>query len=471
MKKITPVILSGGTGTRLWPLSRESYPKQLLPLVAEETLLQQTARRVADPALFNDLVVVANAEHRFVIAEQLRCIGMSARRIALEPMGRNTAPAALIAALFALRDDPESILLLMPADHAISDDEAFHVTLKMGIESACDASFVLFGIEPTAPVTGYGYIHMGKPVGHGVRKVLAFKEKPDLATAERYLASHDYAWNSGIFLLSARALIDEMRCLEPALLHACERAIEAGRNDLDFLRLDAAAFAEARSVSLDHALMERTKNAVVVPARFSWSDIGTWSALWQRGHKNAEGTVVEGNATAHNARDCYLRSDGPLVAALGVHDLIVVATHDAVLVTTKGRDQDVRPLVEMLRQSGHETATQTVRTYRPWGYYQIVHSGERFKVKRITVNPGAKLSLQKHEHRAEHWIVVNGTALVTRDNEETLLKENQSTYLPCGCIHRLENPGPEILILIEVQSGAYLGEDDILRLDDLYERA
>lgn len=470
MRKITPVILSGGTGTRLWPLSRESYPKQLLPLSSDESLLQQTARRVADPALFHDLIIVANAEHRFVIAEQLRCIGMRAGRIALEPMGRNTAPAAVIAALLAVQDDPESMLLLMPADHAIGDDESFRATVRGGIASACDRSLVLFGVEPTASVTGYGYIHMGAPAGHGARNVLSFKEKPDLATAARYLASGDYVWNSGIVLLFARDLIDEMHRLEPALVHACERSVEAATNDLDFLRLDATAFAGARNVSLDHALMEKTQTAVVVPARFSWSDIGTWSTLWQRGRKNAEGTVIEGNATAHAAHDCYLRSDGPFVAALGVSDLIVVATHDAVLVTTMERDQEVRPLVEMLKQAGHESATQNLRTYRPWGYYQVVHSGERFKVKRLTVNPGAKLSLQKHEHRAEHWIVVNGTALVTRDNEEFLLKENQSIHLPCGCVHRLDNPGPETLNVIEVQSGTYLGEDDILRFDDLYER-
>ncbi|MBF9234409.1 mannose-1-phosphate guanylyltransferase/mannose-6-phosphate isomerase [Microvirga alba] len=471
-KKITPVLLSGGTGTRLWPLSREAYPKQFLPLFGQDTLLQQTARRVSDAALFNELLVIANVEHRFIIAEQLRAIGQDAARIVLEPAGRNTAAAAAAAAIIATRSDPDSLLLLMPADHCIDDIAAFHDTLAAGLRAAQDGSTVLFGITPTGPATGYGYIRMaGEAVDEpGARRVLAFKEKPDLETAESYIASGEYVWNSGIFLVSAQRLLDELDALEPELLRACTAAVEGALSDLDFLRLDAEAFAQARDVSLDYAVMEKTRNAVVVPARFSWSDIGTWSTLWEIGSKTAEGTVAEGNATAYDTQDCYFRSEGPLIAALGVRDLIVVATQDAVLVTTKGRDHDVRSLVESLKKTGNSAAIRSHREHRPWGYYQTIHYGDRFKVKRITVNSGAKLSLQKHEHRAEHWIVVSGTALVTRDNEQFVLRADQSTYLPRGCIHRLENPGSIPLNIIEVQSGSYLGEDDILRLEDAYAR-
>ncbi|MGO4573847.1 mannose-1-phosphate guanylyltransferase/mannose-6-phosphate isomerase [Microvirga sp. 2TAF3] len=472
MGKITPVLLSGGTGSRLWPLSRQSYPKQLLSLIEDETLLQQTARRVADKALFSELIVVANADHRFVIAEQLRAIGMERSQIVLEPVGRNTAPAAAVAALLATRNDPEAILLLMPADHSIGNVDAFHLALQTGCKAARNDSFVLFGIKPTTPATGYGYIHVGGPAleNFDIRQVLGFVEKPDLATAESYLKSGDYAWNSGIFMLPAQRFLDELNRLEPDMLKACKKAIAAARTDLDFLRLDADAFAQARDISIDYAIMERTENAVVVPSSFPWSDIGTWSALWEMESKNDEGSVVLGEAVAIGAKDCYIRSEGPLVAALGVENLVIVATPDAVLVTTKEHDQDVKLLVDRLKATGHEAATQTMRVHRPWGFYQQVHYGERFQVKRITVKPGAKLSLQKHFHRAEHWIVVNGTALVTRDNEQILLRENESAYLPLGCVHRLENPGHLPLNLIEVQSGAYLGEDDIVRFEDVYAR-
>jgi mannose-1-phosphate guanylyltransferase / mannose-6-phosphate isomerase len=473
MVKVTPVLLSGGTGTRLWPLSREAYPKQLLPLVDTETLLQGTARRVAAPDLFTDLLVIANAEHRFVIAEQLRAIDAKVSRLVLEPVGRNTAPAAAVAALIALQDDPDVLILLMPADHSIGDTKAFEGAVRAGVEAARKGSMVLFGVRPTSPATGYGYIRLGPPVseGAGVRQVHGFSEKPDQATAQAYLQSGDYAWNSGIFLLPARVLIDEIAAFEPDLMKACEDAVAHARADLDFLRLDPKSFERARSISLDYAVMERTGKAVVVPVDFPWSDIGAWSALWDIGAKDDAGNVVVGDALAEGCSRCYVRGESQLVAALGVQDLIIVATPDAVLVTAKGRDQDVKKIVDRLKTTGRDVATQTQRVHRPWGFYQSILTGDRFHVKRITVKPGAKLSLQKHYHRAEHWVVVNGTALVTRNDEQHLVGENESIYLPFGCVHRLENPGCLPLNLIEVQSGPYLGEDDIVRFDDVYSRA
>ncbi len=473
MAKVTPVLLSGGTGTRLWPLSREAYPKQLLPLLDEETLLQATAKRVAAPDLFADLLVIANAEHRFVIAEQLRAIDAKVARVILEPVGRNTAPAAAVAAMVAMREDPEAVILVMPADHSIGDTDAFQSAVRTGLEAARRGLLVLFGIRPTAPATGYGYIQLGSrlPGIEGVREVRGFTEKPDTQTAEGYLQSGDYAWNSGIFLLPARVLLEELARLEPEMLKACQDALANAATDLDFLRLDPRSFERARSVSIDYAVLERTSQAAVVPVDFPWSDIGAWSALWELGAKDQAGNVVIGDALAEDSRGCYIRGEGQLVTALGVSDLIIVATPDAVLVTSKGRDQDVKRVVERLKAMGREAAIQTVRVHRPWGFYQAVHAGERFQVKCITVKPGAKLSLQKHYHRAEHWVVVNGTALVTRNNEQHLIGENESIYLPLGCVHRLENPGRVPLNLIEVQSGPYLGEDDIVRIEDVYARS
>jgi mannose-1-phosphate guanylyltransferase/mannose-1-phosphate guanylyltransferase/mannose-6-phosphate isomerase len=473
MTRLTPVILSGGSGSRLWPLSREAYPKQLLSLFGGETLLQATAGRAADPARFKPLIVVANAEHRFAVAEQLQALKVPVGRIVLEPFGRNTGPAAAVAALLALENDPGAVLLIMPADHSVGDVAGFMGAVEAGRAAAERGDLVLFGIRATQPVTGYGYIQLGGPLPGiiGVQKVARFTEKPDAAMAERYVASGDYVWNSGIFLLAAATLIDELDRLEPQLVEACREAIAKAATDLDFLRLDAKPFQRARSVSIDYALLENTDRAVVVPADFGWSDIGAWSAVWELGQKDASGNVITGEAVTVNARGCYVHSDGPVVALSGVDDLIVIATGDAVLVTSKSGDQDVKVVVDRLKNNGHAAATQSLRVHRPWGFYQSIHNGERFQVKRITVNPGAKLSLQKHFHRAEHWVVVNGTALVTRDNEHILLRENESTFLPLGCVHRLENPGQIPLNLIEVQSGPYLGEDDIVRLDDVYARA
>lgn len=472
MAKLTPVVLSGGTGTRLWPLSREAYPKQLLSLFGQDTLLQATARRTADLSLFEPLIVIANAEHRFAVAEQLQAIGAPVNRVVLEPVGRNTAPAAVIAALVAMQTDQNAILLMMPADHSIRDSAGFLRALERGRAAAERGKFVLFGMRPSKAETGYGYIRIGQSrIGMaGVHNVAEFTEKPDKVTAERYAASDEYVWNSGIFLLPAAPLLEELTQFEPELVQACGESVAKASNDLDFMRLEPAAINRARAVSIDYALLEKTSRAVVVPAEFGWSDIGAWSAVWELGHKDTNGNVVTGEAVTVNTHGCYVHSDGPVVALSGVEDLVVIVTLDAVLVTTKAADQDVKVVVDRLKSNGHAVATQSARVHRPWGFYQSIHTGERFQVKRITVNPGAKLSLQKHFHRAEHWVVVNGTALVTRDNEQILLRENESTFLPLGCVHRLENPGQIPLNLIEIQSGSYLGEDDIVRLDDVYAR-
>jgi mannose-1-phosphate guanylyltransferase/mannose-1-phosphate guanylyltransferase/mannose-6-phosphate isomerase len=469
--RIVPVLLSGGTGSRLWPLSRETYPKQLLSLLDDKTLLQQTALRVADASHFTAPMVIANVEHRFAIGEQLRAAGIPDSTIVLEPFGRNTAPAVAVAALMASEHDPDAVILVMPVDHWVRDHAAFRAAVLKGLPAARHGRFVLFGLRPTAPATGFGYIRMGETsVVPDVRNVAGFVEKPDVTMVERFLACDQHLWNSGIFLLPARLFIDELSERSPEVLAACRKALSGATRDLDFLRLEETAFATSPKISIDYAVMEKTDRAVVVPAAFDWNDIGSWSALWTMGEKDPSGNVVAGDAILEDASGCYVRGEGQLVAALGVEDLVIAAAPDVVLVTSRKRDQDVGKLVERLRISGHRSATQTHSVHRPWGYYQSIHAGERFQVKRITVNPGAKLSLQKHYHRAEHWIVVNGTAIVTRDDEEILLRENESVFVPLGCLHRLENPGKVPLNLIEVQSGAYLGEDDIVRVQDIYHR-
>lgn len=468
---VVPVLLSGGTGSRLWPLSREARPKQLLPLVDERTLLQQTVARVDEPKLFGEPIIVANIEHRFLIAEQLRAIGKDAT-VVLEPIGRNTAPAVAIAALTAVRDNPDAIILAMPVDHMIRDPLGFRQAVAAGLPAARAGRFVLFGVRPDSPATGMGYINVGDatPETPAVHRVGGFVEKPDLATAKRFLADGSHLWNSGIFLLPAAAYLDELERLAPDVLSACRAALAEAVEDADFLRLAVDAFSTSPSISIDYAVIEKTANSVVVPVDIGWNDVGSWSALWTIGDKDDTANVKSGDIVVEDSRGCYLRSDGPLVAALGVDDLVVIAASDVVLVTRRDRDQDVNKLVARLRANGHRAATETPAVHRPWGYYQSVHSGERFQVKRITVNPGGKLSLQMHYHRAEHWIVVNGTALVTRDDETVLLRENESIFVPLGCTHRLENPGKMPLNLIEVQSGPYLGEDDIVRIEDVYNR-
>ena len=468
---VFPVLLSGGTGSRLWPLSREARPKQLLSLLGEKTLLQQTVARVDDAALFHDPLIIANGEHRFLIAEQLRAIGKEAT-IVLEPVGRSTAPAVAVAALAACRKDADAIILAMPVDHMIRDPLGFRRAVAAGLPAARAGQFVLFGIRPDHAATGMGYIHLGDstPDVPAVHRVGGFIEKPNLATAQRFLADGHYLWNGGIFLLPAKAYLDELERLAPDVLIACRAALDGATEDSDFLRLAEGPFAASPSISIDYAVIEKTNKAVVVPVDIGWSDVGSWSALWKIGDKDDGGNVRSGDVVQEDSRGCYLRSDGPLVAALGIEDLVVIAAPDVVLVTRRDRDQDVNKLVARLRANGHRAATETPAVHRPWGYYQSVHAGERFQVKRITVNPGAKLSLQMHYHRAEHWIVVNGTALVTRDEETLLLRENESIFVPLGCTHRLENPGKMPLNLIEVQSGPYLGEDDIVRIEDVYNR-
>jgi len=469
--KIFPVILSGGSGSRLWPLSRESYPKQLLPLASEATMLQETAARVADPALFHPVTVVANAEHRFVIAQQLNDIGHKGATIVLEPLARNTAPAVAAAALIAQRQDTNALILVMPADHAVPDKKGFLEAVNAGAAAAREGSLVLFGIQPDSPATGYGYILAGDAVKGLARRVEAFVEKPDLATAESYLADGRYSWNSGIFLLSATSVIEELEKHEPKVVAAVRASLDAAKKDMDFLRLDPDAFAESPSISIDYAVMERTDRAAVVPSTFAWSDVGAWSALWELADRDAGDNVQIGDTVAEDTRGSYLRSEGPLIATVGVENLIVIATPDAVLVADRNKDQDVKRLVERLRASNHVSATQTRRVHRPWGWYEGVTSGDRFQVKQITVYPGQKLSLQKHFHRAEHWVVVNGTAEVQVDDDLRLLAENESVYIPLGSKHRLINPGKVPLNLIEVQSGPYLGEDDIVRFEDVYARS
>ncbi|HEY8572893.1 mannose-1-phosphate guanylyltransferase/mannose-6-phosphate isomerase [Phenylobacterium sp.] len=468
--RIHPVILSGGAGSRLWPLSRESYPKQLLPLTGDHSLLQETALRAADPERFHPLIVIANAEHRFVIAEQLREIGARDPRIVLEPTARNTAAAVAVAALVASAQEAEALILVMPADHAIPDTQAFLAAIEGGLPAALQGQLVLFGIRPDSPATGYGYIRAGAPLAGRAHRVDAFVEKPDLATAEAYLDSGDYSWNSGIFLLPAATLLAELHAHEPAVLSAARIALDAASQDLDFCRLDAAGFAASPSISIDYAVMERTARAAVVPSDFLWSDVGAWGALWGLAERDPSGNVAIGDVVAERTAGSYLRSEGPLVAVVGVEDLIVVATPDAVLVAGRHADQEVKALVDRLKATNHTTAVQTRRVYRPWGWYEALHVGERFQVKRITVNPGGKLSLQQHAQRAEHWVVVNGTAEVELDGERRRLGENESIYVPLGAKHRLSNPSEVPLNLIEVQSGAYLGEDDIVRFEDAYAR-
>lgn len=472
--KIHPVVLSGGSGTRLWPMSREHYPKQLLPLCSERSMLQDTALRVRDPDRFAAPLLVCNQEHRFIIAEQVRQSGLSPQGIVLEPVARNTAAAAAVAALMLAEADPDALLLLLPADHLIRDQDAFLAAVDAAAAVAASGRLVTFGIVPHAPETGYGYIRRGKAIdGHdGAFAVAAFVEKPTRARAEEFLGSGTYLWNSGMFLFPAALFLAELEKFEPAVLAAARAALAGGNRDLDFFRLDQEAFATSPSTSIDYAVMERTAQAAVVAADMGWTDVGAWSALWDVGAKDTDGNVLLGDVLLHDTRNSYVRSDCDAVVALvGLDDTVVVATDDAILVASRDRVQDVKVLVEQLKRDGRTEPLTHRRVHRPWGFYQSIHSGDRFQVKRLTVAPGARLSLQKHYHRAEHWVVVNGTALVTRGDEEILLRENESVYIPLGTVHRLENPGKVPLNLIEVQSGSYLGEDDIVRIDDTYGRA
>jgi mannose-1-phosphate guanylyltransferase/mannose-6-phosphate isomerase len=468
---VVPVLLSGGSGTRLWPVSRESFPKQFWPLVSDRSLIEETARRGLGKG-FAPPIVVCNQAHRFVVAEHLRHAGVVSPRIVLEPVGRNSAPAIAAAALLVAEQDPDTVLWLMAADAAIADVPALHRALATAVAAARAGRIVTFGMRPTSAETGYGYIEVGAPVPGlpGVHALTRFVEKPDATTAAELAASGRHLWNSGMFVFTARTLLAELERHAPAVLAALRPAVSGRTEDLDFIRLEPEAFCRVPNISLDYAVAERTDRAVVVPADLGWSDVGSWGALWELGAKDAAGNVAIGDAFLEDASNCYVRSDGILTAVLGLRDAVVVVTEDAVLAMHRDRAQDVKLVVDRLRAAGRREAMAHNRVYRPWGFYESLIQAERFQVKRIVVTPGAKLSLQKHFHRAEHWVVVSGTALATYDTTTRLVRENESVYLPLGCVHRLENPGRIPLTLIEVQSGSYLGEDDIVRLEDTYGR-
>lgn len=470
---LTPVILSGGAGTRLWPLSRELYPKQLLALTGERTMLQQTALRLSGLAAASP-VVVCNDAHRFLVAEQLRQLKMDTRAVVLEPFGRNTAPAIALAALAALKiaagEDPE--LLVLPADHVIRDVGAFQKAVRTALPAVQQGKLVTFGIVPNAPETGYGYIQRGAETAAtaGLFQIARFVEKPNLERAQQFLQSGDYLWNSGMFMFRAGRYLQELEQFAPQIARVCRAAFENAASDLDFMRIDAKTFENCPSDSIDYAVMEKTSDAVVVPLDAGWSDVGSWSALHEACDSDRHGNVSRGDVISEDSNGNYLYAESRLVATVGLHDHVVVETKDAVLVAPKDRVQDVKKLVTRLKEAGRYEHSLHREVFRPWGSYDSIENGERFQVKRLKVKPGATLSLQMHHHRAEHWIVVSGTARITRGEEVFLLEENQSTYIPIGVKHRIENPGMIPLHIIEVQSGSYLGEDDIVRFDDRYGR-
>lgn len=467
MAQLQPVLLSGGSGTRLWPLSREAYPKQFLPLAGDDTMVQATWRRVEALA---DLapIVVANEEHRFLVAEQLRQVGSPVPAILLEPVGRNTAPAIAAAALQAMADGADPLLLVLPSDHVVRDVAGFQRAVRDASAVADAGALVTFGIVPAAPETGFGYIQA--ETGDGLRKVSRFVEKPDAATAQSYLDAGGYYWNSGMFLFRASRFLEELARFRPDIVDAVRSAHAAARHDGDFVRLDKDAFAACPSDSIDYAVMEKTADAMVLPVDIGWNDVGSWSALWDVAERDADGNAHHGDVIAVDSRNSYAYAQR-LVALVGVDDIVVVETDDAVLVARKDRVQDVKQVVARLKEEQRSQAILHREVHRPWGSYDSVDNGGRHQVKRIKVKPGAALSLQMHHHRAEHWIVVSGTAKVTRGDETLLLSENESTYIPLGVKHRLENPGKVPLELIEVQSGSYLGEDDIVRFEDVYGRS
>ena len=469
MGPVVPVILAGGSGSRLWPLSRELFPKQFHALFGADSLLQSTLRRAAVVSSHAP-VIVCNEEHRFLVAEQCRSAKLQWQRIILESQGRNTAPAIALAALEVCAADEDALLLVLPSDHLIGDTLAFAEAVNRAALAASEGGLVTFGIQPTAPETGYGYIRApGAVAGGNVAPVRSFVEKPDAETAAGYLASGEYFWNSGMFVFGARAYLDELARFEPEMLAKVRQAHAEGTVDLDFFR-PGAAFLESPAKSVDYAVMERTDRALVVPAAFDWSDVGSWSAIWQESPRDADGNHLSGDVMAVDTHDSYVLAQNRLVGTLGVSNLVVVETADAVLVADRGQVQDVKRLVEQLKATGREESQTHREVFRPWGSYEGIQQGERYQVKRIKVKPGERLSLQMHHHRSEHWIVVRGTAEVTRGEDVFTLAENESTYIPLGVKHRLANPGKLVLELIEVQVGAYLGEDDIVRFQDQYGR-
>jgi mannose-1-phosphate guanylyltransferase len=467
---LLPVIIAGGSGSRLWPLSRQLNPKQFLPLVdTEQSLLQTTIKRL-EGLDCSMPILICNEQHRFLAAEQMRQLEMDDARILLEPVGRNTAPAIALAALQATATGEDPILLVMAADHLISDVPRFHTSVSNAFAIAKTGKLVTFGIVPTHPETGYGYLEKGKPLPYDSFSVSRFVEKPDLATAQQYFSSGAYLWNSGMFMFRASRYLQELERFAPAILDACQKAFVGVTQDMHFSRVDAAAFAACPEDSIDYAVMEHTKDAVVVPLDAGWSDVGSWSALWDVACKDEEGNVLKGDVLSDTTHNSYVYASHRMVATVGVEGLVVVETKDAVLIARKDKVQDVKRIVEKLKSCKRNEYSNHREVYRPWGVYDSIDSGLRYQVKRITVNPGAKLSVQMHHHRAEHWVVVSGTARVTNGENTYLVTENQSTYIPVGQIHALENPGVIPLELIEVQSGTYLGEDDIVRFEDRYGR-
>jgi len=476
MSRIFPIVLSGGSGTRLWPLSRAKYPKQFIRFSDRQDLsfLQAASLRLPTGVEFEKPTFLCNEDHRFLVREQLEEIGVSPREIILEPVARNTAPAITVAALSAVEEDPEAVLVVMPSDHVIENPERFASVVRSAAKVAAQGNFVLFGINADSPQTGYGYIRQGETLNGTMPtafRVDAFFEKPDKETAQRYLDQGGYYWNSGIFVLPAARFLDEVGRLEPEMLAACRSAFTAARNDLDFLRLDKRFFADSPSVSVDFAVMEKTDAAAVLPLDAGWSDVGSWSSLWDLADRDENGNAVVGGAFLEDTRNCYIHSNRSVVSAVGVENLIIVDTPDAILVSDSSRSQDVPKIVEKIARSNGSEHEQHVREYRPWGYFETLNSGPRFQVKLLHVKPKAKLSLQMHHHRSEHWVVVKGTALVVRGEERKLVCENESFYISATDWHRLENPGKVPVEIIEVQIGTYLGEDDIVRSEDVYNRA
>jgi len=468
--RITPVLMSGGSGTRLWPMSRTQYPKQLLPLIGQDSMLVETARRLTGPN-FSAPLVIGNEAHRFIVAEQLRAAGIAPTAIVLEPFGRNTAPAAAVAALFAAREAPETLLLLAASDHAVTNPQSLRDVIVKAAPTAAKGHLVTIGIAPTRPETGYGYIRQGKPIADGINAIDRFVEKPDVQTAEGYLADGNYVWNAGIFLFRADTMIAEMRAFRPDILEACERALDSAKSDLDFLRLGPDAFKDCPSESIDYAVMEKSTKGAVIPADPGWSDVGAWDALWDIGTKDSDQNVIVGDVLAEGVHDSYLRSDGPVTAVVGVDNLVVIATSDAVLVAPRDQAQHVKKIVDRLKAAKRREADTHRVTYRPWGTSTLLVEGERYRVNQLVIKPGHRLSHHYHQHHSEHWTVVHGTATVSLNNEEKMIFENGSCDVPVGAAHRLGNSGKMPLHVIEVQVGGYLGEDDIVRLEDDYGRA
>ena len=476
MSAIFPVILSGGSGTRLWPLSRSMYPKQFIKFFSgqDTTFLGATLSRLKTDAGFADPILLCNNDHRFLVREEIERAGITPRAIVLEPVARNTAPAIAVAALAALRENPGAILAVMPSDHVVKDEPRFVEGIRRAAKVASTGRLVLFGIKPSEPHTGYGYIRQGAPLegfNGGAYSVEAFYEKPDLATAEQYLAKGGYYWNSGIFVLSARTYLEEVARLEPKILEAARGALARATDDLGFLRLDKAAFASSPNISIDYAVMEKTTAAAMLPLDVGWNDVGSWSSLWEIAPRDDKGNYIHGEAVLEDTNGCYVHSEKSIVSTIGLRDLVIIDTPDALLVADKSRTQDVSKIVQRLKLSNRKEQEQHLRNYRPWGYFETLNIGPRFQVKLLHVKPGGKLSMQMHHHRSEHWIVVQGTAKVVIGDIEKLVRENESVYIFATQWHRLENPGKVPVEIIEVQIGSYLGEDDIQRTDDIYHRA